>query len=37
MKVLNEAGPRASEEPGVGEFVMTVLNKAFGDRTGDFL
>ena len=29
VKVLNVAGPRASEEPGVGEFVMSTLDKAF--------
>lgn len=27
--VLNVAGPRASKEPGVGEFVMQVLEKVF--------
>ena len=30
VKVLNAAGPRASKEPGVGEFVMRTLDKAFG-------
>ena len=34
VKVLNVAGPRASKEPGVGEFVMTVLEKDFGDSQG---
>jgi hypothetical protein len=28
-KVLNVAGPRASKEPGVGEFEMRTLDKAF--------
>jgi Circularly permutated YpsA SLOG family len=28
VKVLNVAGPRASEEPGVGEFVRKTLEKA---------
>jgi Circularly permutated YpsA SLOG family len=30
VKVLNVAGPRASSEPGVGEFVMRTLEEAFG-------
>jgi Circularly permutated YpsA SLOG family len=30
VKVLNVAGPRASNEPGVGEFVMRTLGEAFG-------
>jgi hypothetical protein len=30
VKVLNVAGPRASEEPGVGEFVIRSLEEAFG-------
>jgi hypothetical protein len=29
--VLNVAGPRASKEPGVGEFVMRTLEEAFGN------
>jgi hypothetical protein len=28
VKVLNVAGPRASKEPGVGEFVMRTLEEA---------
>jgi hypothetical protein len=32
VKVLNAAGPRASKEPGVGEFVMRTLEQAFGER-----
>jgi hypothetical protein len=31
VKVLNVAGPRASEEPGVGDFVMRTLEEVFGD------
>ena len=31
VKVLNMAGPRASKEPGVGEFVMRTLEEAFGN------
>jgi hypothetical protein len=31
VKVLNVAGPRASKEPGVGEFVMRTLEEAFGN------
>ena len=34
VKVLNVAGPRASKEPGVGEFVMSTLDKAFIDIRG---
>ena len=30
VKVLNVAGPRASKEPGVGDFVMRTLQLAFG-------
>jgi hypothetical protein len=30
VNVLNVAGPRASKEPGVGEFVMRTLEEAFG-------
>ena len=30
LKILNVAGPRASKEPGVGEFVMRTLQLAFG-------
>jgi hypothetical protein len=33
-KVLNVAGPRASKEPDVGEFVMSILDKAFTDTGG---
>jgi hypothetical protein len=29
VKVLNVAGPRASKEPGVGEFVMRTLDQSF--------
>jgi hypothetical protein len=29
VEVLNVAGPRASHEPGVGEFVMRTLEEAF--------
>ena len=32
VKVLNVAGPRASNELGVGEFVMRTLEKAFSGR-----
>lgn len=31
IRVLNVAGPRASEEEEVGQFVRAVLDKAFGD------
>ena len=34
VNVLNVAGPRASNEPGVGEFVMSTLDKAFTDISG---
>ena len=34
VKILNVAGPRASKEPGVGEFVMSTLDKAFADIDG---
>ena len=34
VKILNVAGPRASNEPGVGEFVMSTLDKAFTDIGG---
>jgi hypothetical protein len=30
LKTLNVAGPRASNEPGVGEFVTRTLEEAFG-------
>jgi hypothetical protein len=30
VKVPNVAGPRASKEPDVGEFVMRTLEEAFG-------
>jgi hypothetical protein len=30
VKILNVAGPRASHEPGVGEFVMRTLQVTFG-------
>ena len=30
VKILNVAGPRASKEAGVGEFVMRTLQLAFG-------
>ena len=30
VKVLDVAGPRASKEPGVGEFVVRTLEEAFG-------
>jgi hypothetical protein len=30
VKVLNVAGPQASNEPGVGEFVMRTLRVALG-------
>jgi hypothetical protein len=32
VKILNAAGPRASKEPGAGEFVMRALGQAFADR-----
>jgi hypothetical protein len=31
VKVLNVAGPRASKEPGVGEFVVRTLGQAFAE------
>jgi hypothetical protein len=31
IKVLNVAGPRASKEPGVGEFVVRTLGQAFAE------
>ena len=37
-ETLNVAGPRASKEPGVGEFATTVLNAArtlFLDKMGE--
>jgi putative molybdenum carrier protein len=34
VKILNVAGPRASKEPGVGEFVISTLDKAFPDIGG---
>jgi hypothetical protein len=30
IRVLNVAGPRASTEPGIGAFVLAVLDRAFG-------
>jgi hypothetical protein len=30
VKILNAAGPRASKEPGLGEFVMRTLQVSFG-------
>jgi hypothetical protein len=30
IRVLNVAGPRASEEPGVASFVREVMNQTFG-------
>jgi hypothetical protein len=30
VKVLNVAGPRASKEPRVGQFVMALLDEIFG-------
>ena len=30
IRVLNVAGPRASTEPGIGAFVLAVLDSAFG-------
>lgn len=32
LKTLNVAGPRASKEPGVGEFVVRALEQALGER-----
>jgi hypothetical protein len=34
VKILNVAGPRASSEPGVGEFVLSTLSNAFTDIGG---
>ena len=34
VQVLNVAGPRASKEPEVREFVMSTLDKAFADIVG---
>ncbi len=31
VKILNVAGPRASKEPGVGEFVVRTLGQAFAE------
>jgi Circularly permutated YpsA SLOG family len=33
IRVLNVAGPRASTEPRIGEFVSEVLDQAFGGRS----
>jgi hypothetical protein len=33
VTVLNVAGPRASKEPGVRDFVMRTLEEAFGQIT----
>jgi len=33
VKILNVAGPRASNEPGVGDFAMRTLQVAFGQIT----
>jgi Circularly permutated YpsA SLOG family len=30
VKILSVAGPRASKEPGVEEFMIRTLDKAFG-------
>ena len=30
VRILSVAGPRASNDPGVGEFVMRTLQVAFG-------
>lgn len=32
IAVLNVAGPRVSEEPGIGEFVQAVLTRVFKSR-----
>jgi len=32
VRTLNVAGPRASNEPGVGEFVIRTLEDAFCDE-----
>jgi hypothetical protein len=34
IKVLNVAGPRASKEPGIGEFVKDVLSKVWSKQQG---
>lgn len=34
IRTLNVAGPRASNEPGVAEFVRSVLDEAFGAASG---
>ena len=31
VKVLNVAGPRASKESGLGDFVMRTLDEVFGE------
>jgi Circularly permutated YpsA SLOG family len=36
VTILNVAGPRVSNEPGVGEFVMRILDKAFGEMMRGF-
>ena len=33
VKVLNVAGPRASKEPGVGQFVMALMDEVLGAWT----
>jgi hypothetical protein len=35
VKILNVAGPRASKEPEVVQFVTLVLDKAFGNMTAE--
>ena len=30
VKVVNIAGPRASREPGIGDYVAMVLDRVFG-------
>ena len=37
VKVLSVAGPRASKEPKVGQFVMALFDEVFGVRTNDAL
>ncbi len=34
VRVLNVAGPRASEEPGIGPYVRHALEQAFGGSAG---
>jgi hypothetical protein len=34
VKILNVAGPRASKEARVGEFVISALDKAFTEIGG---